>query len=67
MPEKDKPILEKCRGMMRRGCLVTYSLDEGIEMEYVINDAPAGADSVSEMKAMSTQIEADIVGPGDKA
>ncbi|MBM3128855.1 MAG: OsmC family peroxiredoxin [Chloroflexi bacterium] len=34
--EKDQPILEKCRLLMQNGCLVTYSIDEGIHIEYEI-------------------------------
>jgi len=34
--ETDQAILEKCRLIMRNGCLVTYSLDEGIHVEYEI-------------------------------
>jgi uncharacterized OsmC-like protein len=34
--ETDQAILEKCRLIMRNGCLVTYSLDEGIHIEYEI-------------------------------
>jgi len=34
--EEDKPILEKCQKIMEQGCLVTYSLGEGIEVEHSI-------------------------------
>jgi uncharacterized OsmC-like protein len=39
LDEADLPILEKCRAIMARGCLVTYSLMEGIEVEHVIRRA----------------------------
>ena len=37
--EKDLPILEKCQKIMERGCLITYSLDGGIEIEHSIKRA----------------------------
>lgn len=35
--DKDEPILEKCRKIMERGCLITYTLEESIEIEYEIS------------------------------
>jgi uncharacterized OsmC-like protein len=32
-----EPILEKCRKIMERGCLLTYTLEEAIEITYQIN------------------------------
>lgn len=34
--DADLPILEECRGIMKDGCLMTYSLNEGIGVEQVI-------------------------------
>jgi uncharacterized OsmC-like protein len=34
--DADLPLLEKCKAIMERGCLVTYSLGEGIEVEHII-------------------------------
>ena len=36
---EDRGILDKCKLLMQNGCLVTYSLDEGIFVEYEINEA----------------------------
>ena len=41
LDEKDGPILEKCRKIMQRGCLITYSLEDAIEIEYEIKGRPA--------------------------
>jgi len=35
--DKDMPVFEKCKKIMQRGCLVTYSLEDAIEVEYEIN------------------------------
>jgi uncharacterized OsmC-like protein len=35
--EKDIPVFEKCKKIMQRGCLITYSLEDAIEIEYEIN------------------------------
>jgi uncharacterized OsmC-like protein len=35
--DTELPILEKCEKIMQRGCLVTYSLSEGIEVEHAIH------------------------------
>jgi uncharacterized OsmC-like protein len=37
LDEKDVPVFEKCKKIMQRGCLVTYSLEDAIEIEYEIN------------------------------
>jgi osmotically inducible protein OsmC len=31
------PILEKCKRIMENGCLISYSVDQGIEVQHVIN------------------------------
>lgn len=36
VPESDLPILEKCTQIMKNGCMVTYSFEQGIEVEYAI-------------------------------
>ncbi|MCL4466816.1 MAG: OsmC family protein [Chloroflexi bacterium] len=36
LDQEDLPILEKCDKIMQRGCLITYSLTEGIEVEHAI-------------------------------
>ncbi len=35
--DKDEAALEKCKKIMQRGSLLTYSLEESIEIEYIIN------------------------------
>ena len=35
--DKDLPVFEKCKKIMQRGCLITYSLEDAIEIEYEIN------------------------------
>ncbi len=35
--DKDESILEKCKKIMNRGCLITYTLEESIEIAYQIN------------------------------
>lgn len=40
LDEKDLPVLEKCRKIMQRGCLITYSLEDAIEIEYEIEGKP---------------------------
>jgi len=35
--EKDMPVFEKCKKIMQRGCLITYSLEDAIEIKYEIN------------------------------
>ena len=37
LDDKDLPVLEKCKQIMQRGCLITYSLEDAIEIEYEIN------------------------------
>ena len=37
LEDKDIPILKKCEKIMERGCLVTYTLEEAIEIEHTIN------------------------------
>jgi uncharacterized OsmC-like protein len=39
--EQDTPVLDKCRKIMQRGCLITYSLEDAIEIEYEIRGRPA--------------------------
>jgi uncharacterized OsmC-like protein len=34
--EKDSAVFEKCRKIMERGCLLTYTLEEAIDIEYEI-------------------------------
>jgi len=41
--DADLPVLEKCRAIMERGCLVTYSIGEGIEVEHIIRRSEVGA------------------------
>lgn len=41
--DADLPALEECREIMRRGSLITYSLNEGIEVEPVIRRVVGGA------------------------
>lgn len=36
LDDKDVPILEKCKKIMKHGCLVTYSVEDAIEVEYDI-------------------------------
>jgi len=36
LDDKDEPILERCKAIMERGCLVSYSLEESFEVEYHI-------------------------------
>ena len=33
----DLPVLERCRKVMEKGCLITYSLYNGIEVEHTIH------------------------------
>jgi len=35
--DKDEATLEKCKKIMDRGCLLTYSLDDAIDIEYEIS------------------------------
>ena len=35
----DLPTLEKCEKIMENGCLITYSLNQGIEVEHTIKRA----------------------------
>lgn len=35
----DLPTLERCEKIMENGCLITYSLNEGIEVEHTIKRA----------------------------
>ena len=37
LDDKDMPVFEKCKKIMQRGCLITYSLEDAIEIEYEIN------------------------------
>lgn len=39
LADSDVPVLEKCREIMKRGCLVTYSLEDAIEIRYEIRRA----------------------------
>ena len=34
--DEDAPILEKCKKIMQRGCLITYSLEDAIDIDYEI-------------------------------
>jgi osmotically inducible protein OsmC len=36
MSEEDSATFERCEQLMRRGCLVTSSVHEGIELEYAL-------------------------------
>jgi len=40
--DADLPVLEKCKSVMEHGCLVTYSLEEGIEVEHIIRRSEEG-------------------------
>lgn len=45
--DKDVPVLEKAKLLMEKGCLVTYSLEESVEIKHAIRRAGrAGTDSV---------------------
>ena len=35
--DKDAPVLDKCKKIMERGCLLTYTLEDAIEIEHKIN------------------------------
>ena len=35
--DKDEETLEKCKKIMNRGCLITYTVEESIDVEYEIN------------------------------
>ena len=35
--DKDEPILEKCKKIMDRGCLLTYTLEDAIDIEYQVH------------------------------
>lgn len=35
--DKDEAVLEKCRKIMKRGCFMTYTLEDAIDIEYHIN------------------------------
>jgi uncharacterized OsmC-like protein len=35
--EKDSDVFEKCRKIMERGCLLTYTLEEAIDIEHEIH------------------------------
>ena len=35
--DRDEAVLEKCKKIMQRGCLITYSLEDAIEIDYEIN------------------------------
>ena len=35
--DKDEAVLEKCRKIMTRGCFMTYTLEDSIDIEYEIN------------------------------
>lgn len=37
LPEAEKAIFERCARIMEKGCLVTQSLQEGIEMSYALD------------------------------
>jgi uncharacterized OsmC-like protein len=37
LDDKDMPVFEKCKKIMQRGCLITYSLEDAMEIEYEIN------------------------------
>lgn len=36
IPPEEAPILEKCEQIAERGCFITYSINEGIEVEHNI-------------------------------
>ncbi len=40
LDDKDMPVFEKCKKIMQRGCLITYSLEDAIEIEYEISRLP---------------------------
>jgi uncharacterized OsmC-like protein len=40
LDDKDMPVFEKCKKIMQRGCLITYSLEDAIEIEYEIKRLP---------------------------
>jgi len=42
LDDADLPVLEKCSTIAERGCLVTYSLEEGIEVEKEIRRVQGG-------------------------
>jgi uncharacterized OsmC-like protein len=37
--DADLPILDRCRDLMEQGCLVSYSVNQGIEIDHVIRRA----------------------------
>jgi uncharacterized OsmC-like protein len=39
LPESDLPTLEKCAKFVENGCLITYSIGQGIEVEHTIKRA----------------------------
>ena len=37
LDDKDILVFEKCKKIMQHGCLITYSLEDAVEIEYEIN------------------------------